>query len=63
MTDDSGMKSRLNRIIENPLDFLRPTWRASLVYFAILALIGAAVGAMIEQAALPHKVPGQPAGR
>jgi len=57
------MNSRLHRFIENPLDYLRPTWRSSLLYFALLALIGAAVAAMIENAAPRQPLKGQPAGR
>ena len=57
--------SKLHRIIENPLDYLRPPWRSSLLYFALLAILGAAAAAIIQNTA-PHQpppAPAQPAGR
>ena len=31
------------RIIENPLDYLRPTWRGTLIYVVLVALAAGAV--------------------
>jgi hypothetical protein len=54
--------SKLGRIIENPLDYLRPTWRGTLLFAVLFAIVAASVIIGIE-VGLNQPTPQQPANR